>query len=381
MNPLFRKATRAIQDAVRREFRLSGVSKLVDEIGRATAQRGHAAEYISRLSERLRKIKPSNALQQAKDRFTRSPVGQELAQYAKTPFNDQAFSQIFGALGPLGDVLKAILRPKGKSLTSTLRSELDAAGKLLKAFGFEVIKPPVPRQGTQGKAKAAQEFLEALGFQVTAPTEHPKKKGSGYPIKGLKATPLPSPIQEIESKEAAPRYKRKTIDLDIGLGRRQRIRSDDPLLTGEMIPVTSSNVHSIGFDIDWQAPSIGTLKVRFLQEGRAGGKIGGAQYEYFNVPTQLFQKFRTAASKGKWVWNTLRIRGTVSGHRFDYRLSGITNGYVPRKATLIGHEEWYVKRQFRGERNGEQRVFTSGDDMRARYIPNRGRPEPPNRGR
>lgn len=81
------------------------------------------------------------------------------------------------------------------------------------------------------------------------------------------------------------------------------------------------------------------------------------------------------------MWSNLRIRGTVSGHKFDYRLSGITNGYVPRKATIIGSEEWFIKRSFKGERNGETRVFTSGEDMRARYIPNRGRPEPPNRGR
>jgi len=293
-----------------------------------------------------------------------------VAQYAKSNFGDAAFNQVFDALGPIGSVLKAILRPKGKSLTSSLQTELKAASKLLKAFGFEVINPPSRRGGNKSKAAAAKQFLEGMGFKVVTPDEL-KAPGKKRITTG---DPQPLPL--------VPKHKRRTADLDIGRGRTQRIKVDDPMLTGEMIEVTSSNVHSIGFNINWKTPSIGTMLVRFLQEGRAGGQVGGPLYEYFNVPTVLFQKFRTAASKGKWVWSNLRVRGTVSGHRYDYRLAGITSGYVPRKATVIGQEEWYIKRQFTGEnRSGQQRVFTSGDDMRARYIPNRGRPEPPNRGR
>jgi hypothetical protein len=37
---------------------------------------------------------------------------------------------------------------------------------------------------------------------------------------------------------------------------------------------------------------------------------------------------------GSWVWDALRIRGTVSGHQKDYELVGIMGNYVPRKATV-----------------------------------------------
>lgn len=116
----------------------------------------------------------------------------------------------------------------------------------------------------------------------------------------------------------------------------------------EMVRVVSSNVHSIGYD-----DSSGTLAVRYLapELNKTGGrvKVGGKTnspgplYHYFDVPPKLWKSFETASSKGKWVWDHLRVRGTIAGHQYDYRLvsgtvggSGFRQTYIPRRASGKG---------------------------------------------
>jgi len=82
--------------------------------------------------------------------------------------------------------------------------------------------------------------------------------------------------------------------------------------------------------------------------GRAGKTVSGkenspgSKYAYLNVPPSLFTKMKDAYSKGKFVWDELRIRGTIHGHRYRYVLAqGQLVGsegrlYVPRKATKGG---------------------------------------------
>jgi hypothetical protein len=146
-------------------------------------------------------------------------------------------------------------------------------------------------------------------------------------------------------------------------------RQNELILTPE-----SSNVHSF----TWYAPGnpgasnevIGTLYVTFKAptlnsenviarknqsgwkelRGRAGktvtGKSGdaGVTYAYYRVPRVVFERMKKTASKGKFVWSNLRVRGTIYGHRYQY---GVVQGavmehggeqmeYVPRKATQDG---------------------------------------------
>ncbi len=94
----------------------------------------------------------------------------------------------------------------------------------------------------------------------------------------------------------------------------------------------SSNVHSYGYDIE-----AAKLYVRFLHTDQSTGnrtQAAGSLYSYSDVEPELFLGLYKEQSKGNWIWDNLRIRGTVSGHRKDYRLVGITHEYVPRKATL-----------------------------------------------
>jgi hypothetical protein len=135
---------------------------------------------------------------------------------------------------------------------------------------------------------------------------------------------------------------------------------DDPLYRGQMIAVQSSNVHSIGYQYNDASPSKGTLIVRYLH-GKTGQKKAGPQYEYYNIHPAVFDTFRNSASKGGFVWDRLRVRGTVSGHRKQYRLTGIVNGYIPRQAKRYGNNEYFVQRSMNATstKTGETRKFQS----------------------
>ena len=177
-------------------------------------------------------------------------------------------------------------------------------------------------------------------------------------------------------------------------GRTIYVSPDDPLATGEMIPVESSNVHSIGYDWNESNPMKGTLKVRFLQSDRKRGgkaKVAGPQYRYEDVHPYVFEAMRRASSKGTFVWDRLRIRGSVSGHQYRYKLTGVAQGYVPRQAVSYGQGEkrtqYLVQRQVTANTPSGKRVITSQledrkigryqPDLRkvmSRGAPNRGEP-------
>ena len=122
-------------------------------------------------------------------------------------------------------------------------------------------------------------------------------------------------------------------------------------------------------------------------------------YEYFDVPVMVFRAMVRAASKGRFVWDKIRIRGTASGHRYRYDLADVVNDYVPRQAGLKRGEpgEWYMTRRFRDKtgrllvsRLPEERVHMKGPNPASgpgpqklilkRGEPNRGKPRRDSRG-
>lgn len=72
-----------------------------------------------------------------------------------------------------------------------------------------------------------------------------------------------------------------------------------------VLPVNSTNVAHVQYDIEKHI-----LIVTFL---------GGGQYSYSNVSEQEAINFAQAGSKGAWVWDRLRIRGSKTGHQKPYR--------------------------------------------------------------
>lgn len=169
---------------------------------------------------------------------------------------------------------------------------------------------------------------------------------------------------------------------------RGRYKTDDPAVTGVMVPVTSSNVHSIGFQFNLKAPAKSTLLVRYLQ-GQKNSKTMGPLYGYADVHPKLFEQFLKAASKGKFVWDELRIRGTIAGHQYRYTLLQSVGGNVPRRAILVNGIQ-ILQRRVRRAKDGRVGVSKLQTEVKGPYRPksnrpNRGNPDRgsqrPNRGR
>jgi hypothetical protein len=167
--------------------------------------------------------------------------------------------------------------------------------------------------------------------------------------------------------------------------------ANDAVMTGEMIRVSSSNVHSIGFRWNEANPTKGTLMVRYLEAEPHSktAKHGGSTYAYHDVHPQVFKAFQAAASKGKFVWDRLRIRGSVTGKQYDYRLIGLgSSGHVPRQATRFGQNQYYIGRsvqtangQTMRSRLPDERVGRARPRQPGQGLPYNGRAVGPNQGR
>ena len=105
----------------------------------------------------------------------------------------------------------------------------------------------------------------------------------------------------------------------------------------------SSNVYAFSWD-----KIEGILYVRYKARSDQDPRphAPGPLYSYGGrgrqVPEAVYRAMLGAASKGKFVWDHLRVRGTLWGHQYQYTLvepEGASTGgeiYVPRKATRGG---------------------------------------------
>jgi hypothetical protein len=158
--------------------------------------------------------------------------------------------------------------------------------------------------------------------------------------------------------------------------------TNDPIITGKWIRVSSSNVRAISFNFNFKFPHKSTLYVQFLGTDAAGNRVGhGPMYEYFDIPPDKFDSFHKTASKGGWIWDELRVRGSAVQHRVKYSIKGTVGGYVPRRATVRNGREMFVKRTIQhraGLNEKAAKPLTSPlpeqDLGPARGRPRRGRP-------
>jgi hypothetical protein len=146
----------------------------------------------------------------------------------------------------------------------------------------------------------------------------------------------------------------------------------------EILTPQSSNVFSFSYDaeasilyvtfkgVTVNPKSVGVGKGAHGGRAQLLGKLGhtitgrtntrGAQYAYLDVPARVYERMKLAVSKGKFVWDELRIRGTVYGHQYRYMLvqgqAGVAHGhaYIPRKATIRGFQTRSVADQGIGRR-------------------------------
>lgn len=164
-----------------------------------------------------------------------------------------------------------------------------------------------------------------------------------------------------------------------------------PPLPGERNPLSeeilcvaeSSNVYSFAYDynastlyVTYQGSKInrGSVRRGTVRRGKSSSRpqlIGergstvtgerggrGPLYAYFDVPARVFDRMQRAASKGKFVWDELRVRGSVYGHKYRYSLvqgqvstqKGVTGVYIPRKATPQGFKSRSIADLGQGKR-------------------------------
>lgn len=426
-NHLFREFDRFAREQARHAFRQSDAFKLVKEVKHAMNTPRRVASTASQFADVIQKYSRHGVSAGFLKGASRIPFGdmvREVIQYqASGGESARLVGQLLGAMGPMGRLLKSLLR-SNSIRTSGLEGELDAAVQVLRAFAPHRLAPEWRNPATTGQVadsfEAAIARLEAEGYEVTGP-------GLPKPMREAPPTLFPS-VPRVRPQK--PVYVPVTPGTTPGRIRPQPMRPrrpaiDDPLtteeqpflpggvpkttqtgdrvqvelegrrypvthpaITKEMVPVTSSNVHSIGYDYDSQ-----TLYVRYLAytPGSRGRGGPGSLYGYSAVSLHQFDALYGSPSKGVWLWDNIRIRGTWSGHRHDYRLVAIRNNYVPRKATYVGGgREKFVQRTVRvhSKSRGFRSLTSSlpeeyAPDLSVYGTPDRGEPNrgSPNRGR
>jgi hypothetical protein len=182
---------------------------------------------------------------------------------------------------------------------------------------------------------------------------------------------------------------RKIISLFTDDGGRKRFPTDHPIVTGQPVKAQSSNVYAYWYDYDKRR-----LYIQFWETNNKS-QSPGPTYWYESVTTEQFISLYKADSKGTWIWDNIRVRGTVSSHRgLTYKLAAVgASGYVPRKAEFTngssGKGEYFIKRRVnvRGTNVwlSSQRpdaLVSAYERKPNRAEPNRGEPNrgEPNRG-
>jgi len=340
-SPLFREASKAILDVARQEFARTTIGQLVAEVKRETSRVITAPHRLGSALERYSRYGVRDALSELRG----TQFGQfvkEIERYSRDTDMKRLLGGFLNDMGPAGKLIQALVGPGGKG-------EVDRLVNILQAFGFEVLpgrsqwKRGEP--GTERGIEAAQELLEAMGAKVIWPGDEPEPQPQG------KRLPFGIPVFNGEGE------RREMVSLPMADGPAQQFGTRHPIVTGEMVPAKSS------------------------------------RYRYSDVTPEEFLGILAANSKGDWIWDHLRIRGTWSGHQKDYELVGVEGGYVPRKATVKLNpqtrqlEEWFGQRRVRAIGGGWR---TSSMPSQAagpvpwgeidRGRPDNGRPDDPDRG-
>ena len=223
-------------------------------------------------------------------------------------------------------------RPEMKGLGAA--AEKLAAKKIAELLN----QPSAPSKPRINFETLPDDVLNEVAKQRRADQRRQTREGTSPGLKGLPGwnkTPEPEP-----QPDYGPAVDQHDMDL----------------LKGTMYEVRSSNVHSIGMRTDQVGANTGTLLIRYLATQQGGVRSGpGSLYGYFDVPVTLFLELQHAASKGIFLWDHVRVRGTISGHRYVYELLGINSqyaggtmheNYVPRQAAILRGNagEHYIQR-------------------------------------
>ena len=267
--------------------------------------------------------------------------------------------------------------------------QIQAAKQVLETAGYNVsnrgvVPPPLP--GGRGRTSILAPPLPGQrrgSPRATPPGQLPPNSPPGAPPE----SPFPAPLG------------RPVPGRDFG-GR----GTPAPPLPGEAAPFgvevltpESSNVYGFSFIAESRTRGIlyVTYKASVLRasslthqargrrkggqaqlRGQLGKTVTGARknepgplYAYYDVPAAVYTQMRSASSKGKFVWDRLRVRGTIYGHQYQYKLvsgqvsiqDGVSGVYIPRKATRRGLQVRSVAVVGKGRRAFQSSTLAGSD--------------------
>jgi len=91
---------------------------------------------------------------------------------------------------------------------------------------------------------------------------------------------------------------------------------------------------------EFRSSNVADAKYNYRDMSLDLGFLNGGKYRYYDVSPYEAKSFYSAPSKGKWVWDKLRLRGTVFGYQKPYSyLSGDSEGYMPKYYSNPTHRE------------------------------------------
>lgn len=303
-------------------------------------------------------------------------------------------SQVLNSLGTPGQLLQSWLRGReGQQSLNPIRQNVQQALNMLSQFAPQLMDEPVTPE--QAGGRRVEDWFEG----ANVPDLPPIQPRLPPPSRNSSATASPSSGRSGSGSNSGGGSNRLPPATDYALGPHPNVRilgdgrweirgpgyhriltPDDPVLTGVMIPVPSSNVHSIGFEFNFDYPLKSKLIIRYKQKDRrsgGSGTVGGPTYEYYDVHPDWFDDLQQAGSKGKWVWDQLRIRGTVAGHQYRYNLTRAAQGYLPRRALVRNGIQRFQRRQRTAVySDGRTQILTSPlpNAVIGRYSPTAHRP-------
>lgn len=356
-NPLFRKASAAAIAAARGAFKQTTVGKLVTEVEklarpRNLAQAGARTEFDAILRDFAKRgmIPGLDARKLAK-------FGDNVQRYA---LEDAALEALFKALGPFGGIMRALFKAKGRG-GSSRDSDVEAAVKFLQSQGFAVFRPSRPNANM---IDLAARILREAGWQVISPDSKRQRVATSRSRRRPRVETIPTNESIGIAKPGPTNRAPRTGDIPPGTPEKD--------VKGFLVRVESSNVWAYGYDpanqilyVQFKADTIREGALHGVRHGRTkkgrkritakGGTLGstiigksnspGALYLYRNVTEAEFWKLKTAQSKGRFVWDVLRQRGTLHGHKKDYALvSGGLAQVVNNAGKKVGNL-YYVPRK------------------------------------
>ena len=361
-----RKAAQAKARRTRRKFSKTPVGRLARGV------------YQQARTGNQRKIK--RALRELMDPGTMRAIERagSVERYALEKTVKAALNRLWKALGPIGATIKVQFEDKQRSGGRALENQIEAAIDFLEAFGYDVSQAP-PIQAAQGDpgAEDAIRLVDEVIPELEAMAEE---------------IPYATELDVVEDIDE------HLIDTRLVQRPTGGFTEEAEGLTEEIETPESSNVFSIQYDaffgilyVTFKAggEAIGTKKaVNSCKPGSKPYSIGirahrrGPTYAYGGkntpIPEQVWDSFVRATSKGQFVWNELRICGTIHGHQYPYRLvqgDAYNDNYVPRKATAKGFRRRALVSTGRGARPAAfstlpERLFGTPD----RGQPNTGAP-------